>query len=78
MRQLIVQHSEMRDATPRKGMPFVYTIGDRNAHLLELPEQEPVNPVWPSLEPEFSLAGKEGGSFCHSNYFAKLPNCQTR
>jgi hypothetical protein len=44
VRQLIVQHSEMRDATQRKGMPFVYTIGDRNAHLLELPE--PTNPVW--------------------------------
>ena len=46
VRQLVVQHSELKDAQTRKGMPIVYSIGDKNAHLLELPEQ--VNSAWQS------------------------------
>ncbi|WP_136796193.1 AAA family ATPase [Desulfosediminicola ganghwensis] len=39
VRKLIVQNAEPRDATHRSGKMFVYTLGKRNAHLIELPEE---------------------------------------
>ena len=37
VRKVIVQHSEYKDASHYKGMPLVFSTGDKNAHHYELP-----------------------------------------
>jgi archaellum biogenesis ATPase FlaH len=37
-RQVLVQNSEPRDGLALAGLPFLYSVGDKNAHFYELPK----------------------------------------
>lgn len=40
VRQILVRHSEAKDAMHLSGLPFLYTIGAKNSHYYELPKNK--------------------------------------
>ncbi len=44
-RRVLVQNSEPRDGLSLAGLPFLYSVGDKNAHFFELPEWKKENSV---------------------------------